>query len=270
LRKIVGGTALNEHIKKIYNTRYFWAHLIRAELKNKFRRSKLGILWTFMNPLLLTLLMSAVFGTVFKMSFGDYAPYILSGLIVWELLSSSFIGGAFSIMNGEQYIRQFNHPIIIYTLKTALVFTITFVIAMASLIVWMVFKSPQNIIIGVITLPLTAVLYFFLSWATTTIAGYTNAKYRDYPQVMALVIQAVWYVSPVFFKKEMFTSNPTLKIIFDLNPITHILALVREPFLYGTMPTLSDYGFTIGSIIILGFIAVQVNKKNQKNVIFYL
>ncbi|CAM2939166.1 ABC transporter permease [Paenibacillus sediminis] len=261
---------MSEYIKKIYQTRYFWSYLVRAELKNKFRRSKLGIFWTFLNPLLLTALMSTVFGVVFKMSFSDYAPYVLSGLIVWELISSSFIGGGHSIMSGEQYIRQFNHPVLIYTLKTALVFTITFIIAMASLALWVVFIEPQNIILGIVTLPLTTLLYFLLSWAITTIAGFVNAKYRDYPQVMALVIQAVWYVSPVFFKREMFISSPTLATAFYLNPITHILNLVRNPFLNGIMPSFSDYFFTIITIVIFAFIAGVLNKRNQHKVIFYL
>jgi len=261
---------LNETILKIYKTRYFWFHLVRAELKNKFRRSKLGILWTFMNPLLLTLLMSIVFGAVFKMEFAEYSPYVLSGLIVWELISSSFIGGGHAIMSGEQYIRQFNHPILIYTLKSALVYTISFLIAMTALVIWIIIKSPQHILLGIASLPITILLYFLMSWAITTIAGYTNTKYRDYPQVMALVIQAVWYVSPVFFMKDMFASNKALKNLFDYNPITHILALIREPFLYGKFPSSIDYLFTIISIIILMFVAAWINKKNQKNVIFYL
>ncbi|OMF66185.1 ABC transporter [Paenibacillus glucanolyticus] len=261
---------MRQYIFKIYRTRYFWSHLVRAELKNKFRRSKLGILWTFMNPLLLTLLMSTVFGVVFKMEFADYAPYVLSGLIVWDLVSSSFIGGGHSIMSGEQYIRQFNHPVIIYTLKSALVSTITFVIAMASLGLWVAVTSPENLILGLVTLPLTILLYFFLSWTVTTIAGFLNAKYRDYPQVTALVIQAVWYVSPVFFKKEMFSSSPALENAFYFNPITHVLNLIRNPFLYGKMPSMSDYVFTIITIMIFGFLAMILNQKNKDKVIFYL
>ena len=267
---IFGGKTLKVYIQKIYQTRFFWSHLVRAELKNKFRRSKLGILWTFMNPLLLTALMSTVFGTVFNMSFADYAPYVLSGLIVWELISSSFIGGGYSIMTGEQYIRQFNHPVIIYTLRSALVFTITFSIAMLSLGIWMLVVSPANVVLGIITLPLTILLYFCLSWAITTIAGFTNAKYRDYPQVMALVIQAVWYVSPVFFKKDMFTSNPALAAFFHYNPITHLLNLIRNPFLYGVMPDATDYLFTLGTIAVFGLWAGKIYKDNHKKVIFYL
>lgn len=223
-----------------------------------------------MNPLLLTALMSTVFGVVFRMEFVDYAPYVLSGLIVWDLISSSFIGGGYSIMTGEQYIRQFNHPVIIYTLRTALVSVISFGIAMTSLVLWMLFMEPENIVPGIITLPLTSLLYFLLSWSVTTIAGFLNTKYRDYPQVIALVIQAVWYVSPVFFKKEMFTSSPVLSQAFYYNPITHILNLVRNPFLYGQMPSVSDYVFTIITILIFALIARQVYIKNQAKVIFYL
>lgn len=258
------------YIQKIYQTRFFWSHLVRAELKNKFRRSKLGILWTFMNPLLLTALMSTVFGVVFNMSFTDYAPYVLSGLVVWDLISASFIGGGYSFLTAEQYIRQFNHPLLIYTLRSALVSTVTFLIAIASLAAWVLFMNPLNLMLGVITLPLTTLLYFVLSWVVTTIAGFLNVKYRDYPQVMALVIQAVWYVSPVFFKKEMFTSSPALETAFYLNPITHILNLIRNPFLYGSMPTSSDYIFTIVTILILALVAWRVYKTNHSKVIFYL
>ncbi|UKS24984.1 ABC transporter permease [Paenibacillus sp. HWE-109] len=260
---------MSEYIRKIYRTRYFWTHLVYAELKNKFRRSKLGFLWVFMNPLLLTLLMTTVFGTVFKTSFGDYAPYILSGIIVWNVISSSIIGGGNSILSGEQYIRQFNHPIVIYTLRSSLVITITFVIEMLSLVIWIIFLNPQNIILGIITFPLTVFLYFLVSWSTTTIAGFINAKYRDYPQVMALIIQALWYVSPVFFKTEMFTTNPVLKNFLNMNPVTHVLALIRNPFLLGVMPTPSDYGFTIGVVFILTIVACWITYKNQDKIIFY-
>lgn len=223
-----------------------------------------------MNPLLLTALMSTVFGVVFKMPFSDYAPYVLSGLIVWDLVSSSFIGGGYSILTAEQYIRQFNHPVLIYTLRSSLVSTITFLISIASLGLWVLFMNPENIFLGIVTLPLTTLLYFFLSWAVTTIAGFLNVKYRDYPQVIALVIQAVWYVSPVFFKKEMFSSSPALEAAFFFNPITHILNLVRNPFLNGTVPSSSDYIFTIVTILIMALLAGALYKKNHSKVIFYL
>lgn len=254
----------------IYETRYFWIHLSKAELKYKFRRSKLGIMWTFLNPLLLTLLMTVVFGTVFKMSYTDYAPYILSGLIVWDVLSSAVISGGSAIMVSESYIRQCNHPIIIYPLKSALVNTASFLIAMNALLIWILFTAPNNILMGIITIPLTTIFYFLLSWALIIIASFINTKFRDYQQVMALVMQALWYVSPVFFRGEMFTSNKSLQLLFNLNPITHILNLVREPFLYGRFPSVMSYLYVTIVILLVWFIAIIKLKKEEKTMIFYL
>lgn len=261
---------MKEYFLKIYQTRYFWIHLSKADLKYKFRRSKLGILWTLLNPLLLTVLMTVVFGTVFKMSYLDYAPYILSGLVVWELLSNSVIAGGNAILSGETYIRQCSHPVSIYPLKSAIVYTISFLIGIIGVIIWVLFSAPQNIILGILTLPLTTIMYFFLSWPTVIIASFINTKYRDYPQVMALIIQALWYVSPVFFKDKMFKSSALLEKFFNMNPITHILNLVREPFLYGKLPSTSSYLYVLLIIVILTLVAHIYIKKNEKDIIFYL
>jgi lipopolysaccharide transport system permease protein len=214
--------------------------------------------------------MSLVFSTVFRQQLGEYLIYILSGIVVWDLISSSTISGGGCILNSEQYIRQFNHPITIYTLRYALLNTITFAIEINALFFWILISRPFNLIIGLLTLPLTLVLYFLLAWPVTTIAGYLNAKYRDYPQVMALVMQTIWYLSPVFFKKEQFLSNKMLSLFFDLNPITHILSLIREPLLYGKMPSIQNYGYVLLTILIFSFWAYKVNKNNEKKIIFYL
>lgn len=261
---------MKEYFVKIYNSRYFWIHLAKADLKYKFRRSKLGILWTFLNPLFLTLLMTIVFGTVFNIPYGEYAPYILSGLTVWELLTSSVIAGGNAILVGDAYIRQFNHPISIYPLKGALVNIVSFLIANISLIIWLLFSNPENIILGLVTLPLTTILYFLIAWPIVIIASFINTKYRDYPQVMALVMQALWYVSPVFFRGDMFQKSVQLKNFFYNNPITHILNLVREPFLYGKLPSAMDYGHVIVLILVLSIFAIVKIKKNEKDIIFYL
>lgn len=261
---------MKNYINRIYETRYFWTHLAKAELKYKFRRSKLGILWTFLNPLLLTALMTIVFGTVFNMSYTDYAPYILSGLIIWDLLSASVIGGGSSILGAEAYIRQCNHPVIIYPLKSAIVNTFSFLLAMNALSIWILFVAPENILLGVITIPLTGLLYFFLSWGIVIIASIINTKFRDYPQIMALIMQALWYISPVFFRGGMFMSNKHLEVLFNINPITHILNLVREPFLNGRLPSVMNYGFTIILILIVWGIAILKIRKEEKDIIFYL
>lgn len=260
----------NEYLHYLFKYRYFWAYLARCDLIARYRRSKLGMLWIMLSPLFLTLIISVVFGTIFKQPIAQYAPYILAGMVAWEFLSISVIVNGMSFISSESYIRQFNHPVSLYTLKSTVVATVNFLIAMIALAIWSLFIQPMNVIIGLITLPLTVVIYFLTGWALSTIAAFLNTKYRDYPQMMALIMQAIWYVSPVFFQESMFVGNKFLAQWFWLNPITHLLYLLRKPFLYGQMPGLEDYGFSLLLMVICGLVAIWMNKKYSKRVIFYL
>nr|WP_315023644.1 ABC transporter permease [uncultured Aminipila sp.] len=261
---------MKEYLKKIYESRYFWLHLARIELKNKFRRSKLGILWTFINPLCMTAIMAAVFSIVFHQDLVTYAPYILSGILFWDMLNSSLIGGGFTIIGNESYIRQFSHPITIYMLKSAIVYIISFLIALISLILWVAIIAVENLPIAFISLPLTILIFFVLIFSSTTIAAYTNTKYRDYPQMVPLILQTLWYLSPVFFQEDMFKQNEFLYTWFNCNPITHILMLIRKPFLEGQYPSTTNYLVSIGTVLLLAILAYRCNKKNSNDIIFYI
>lgn len=261
---------MKSYIQKVYKTRYFWSHLAKGDLQSRFRRSKLGVLWIIAQPFFLTIIMSVVFSTVFQQELGEYLLYILSGIVVWDLLTASIIGGSNSILQSEQYIRQFNHPISIYTLRFGVLNIVTFLIELIALVIWCVCTRPNTLLMAVITLPGTVIIYFILSWALVTIAGYSNTKYRDYPQIMTLLMQALWYVSPVFFKEELFLTNKFLISMFKWNPITHILALIRNPFLFGKMPSFENYIFSINTVLIICIWAYLVNRKNEKKIIFYL
>lgn len=221
-------------------------------------------------PLALTLILSFVFSTIFNQPMGDYAVYVLSGIVVWDLITAAFNGGGRCLIGAEAYIRQFNHPKAIYSLEAAIVYCYTFLIELTGLIVWLLFVNPENILLGLLSLFPTFILVFILTWEITTIAGYTNAKYYDYPQLIGLILQAVYFISPIFLKTEMFVEKAGLNTVYQLNPISHILNLVREPFLYGRMPALWDYGYVIFVLVLVGGIAYLINRKHEKNVIFYL
>lgn len=260
---------MREYWSKIYETRYFWSHLAIMDLKSRFRRSKLGLLWTVFQPFLLTIVMAVVFSTVFHQPLGDYLLYILSGMVVWDVLTMSVNNGGSCFLSSEQYARQFKHPMTIYSLRYAVFTIITFLIELIALVIWVLIYVPETLLFSVITIPLTGILLFILSWELTTLAGYANTKYRDYPQIIGLVMQTIWYLSPVFFREEMFTSSVTLSVFFRLNPLTHLLNLVRKPFLYGIMPSGTDYLFILGTILVFGVLSWASNKKNEAKIIFY-
>ena len=261
---------IKTYFTRLYKLRYFIIHLVKIDLKNKFRRSKLGLIWTFLSPLLLTLIMASVFSVAFHSDIATYAPYILTGILFWDVVSSAFQAGGYSIIGNDCFIRQCDHPITMYTLKSAIVYIITFCIAIISLLCWLVFVNPLGILIGMLWLLPAVVIYFLIAWAGTTIAGYTCAKYRDYPMMVPLIMQVFWYLSPVFFQEEQFQSNEVLYAWFNINPITHLLNLIRKPFLYCACPSGEDFLISLAFAVLLVFFAVRVNRKVGRSVIFYL
>lgn len=260
---------MKSYLKRVWKAHYFWRHLANAELRTKFRRSSLGIFWAFLNPLLLTALLCLVIGGMFKQPWREFAPYVFSGLIVWEFVVSSVIAGCFSIMNAEPYIKQFNHPMAIYALKTVIVNFTTFLIGFAGLFLWIGVEMPNHIGISIISLPISFILLCLLGWPLSMIAALINTKFRDFQQMMAIILQAIWYVSPVFLQASMF-KNANLGFMVEYNPVTHILNLFRKPLLQGVFPSIADYFFVIGILIILYAIAIIKVYKEEKNIIYYI
>ena len=261
---------IKKYLEDVYRARFFWEHLARIELKNKFRRSKLGILWTCVSPLCLTAIMSIVLATAFHVDILNYAPYILSGLLFWDIMNGAFVGASYVIVANDAYIRQFSHPVTIYTLKSAIVLIISFCIALLSLTGWIGIIQPFNLLMALFTLPGTLCIYFVLAWSGATISAFTCTKYRDYPQLAPLILQTIWYVSPVFFQESMFESSRFLYAWFQANPITHLLFLLRTPFLDGCLPTTTNYLVSIVFVSVLAISAVLVNRKNARDIIFYI
>lgn len=258
-----------QYWKRIDNARYFLLHLIRWDIKFRFRGSKIGIFWTILQPLLLTLIISGVFGFVFHQEMREYAPYILSGLLVWDVINAAVVGNSYCFLQAETYIKQFAHPLIIYPMRASMVSMITFFIAFTAFLVWMLILYPQNLIVGIIALPLTTVTYFIFSWSLSIISAHLHIRFRDYPYIMNLVMQVLWYFSPVFFKKEMFGESGILNLLFRLNPVTQALNLIRIPFFEGRFPPLQCYFYLLILMVIAVSTAYLTNKKCEKTVIFY-
>lgn len=260
---------IKEYLVDIYKARFFWSHLVRAELNVKYRRSFFGMLWTLLHPLLLTILLAVVFGTIFKSPFLDFAPFVYSGLIVWDFVVSSVTTGSNSIINAEAYIRQFKHPMAIYSLKQALVCSINLLIAGIGLLVWCTVMYPQNFLISICALPFSIVLLIFMSWGITTLTAFINVKFRDFQQFSLIILQAIWFVSPVYFEPKVFVAAGLTELLV-YNPVTHILNLARKPLLEGCFPDVVDYIFVVGIIIVLAMVCAYQVSKEEKELVYFL
>lgn len=257
------------YLQNVWAARYFWVHLSLADIRTKYRRSSLGIAWAVIQPFMMTLLLTFVMGNFFHTDMTEYAPFIFSGIITWEFVVNSSIIGCSSFINAEGYIKQFKHPLIIYTIRSVIPCIINFFYALIGLIIWVLLWKPANAGLSWLSLPFTFVLLFLFALPLSTINAFIGTKFRDFSQLLVIMLQIVYYISPIFFLPKLFVSAH-LDFLIRYNPVAHLLNLVRNPLLHGTFPSFDDYFYTIVASLILWLWSWVMIKNNEENIIFYI
>lgn len=253
----------------VWKARYFWAHLAMSDLRARWRGTFFGVLWSVIQPLGLTALLAIVLSRLFNAEITTFAPYVLSGVIIWEFIGTNVTGGSLAFVQADAYIRQTKHPLAIYSLRTVLGSLVVLLMASSSLYVWAALVLPENFgwhwLATLAVFPILALV----AWPLGTLLAYVGARFRDLPHATGLVLQAIWFISPVYFEVSMFR-NGGLDVLVDNNPIYHVMQIMRAPLLEGAWPTVMNFTFPLTLALVFAVLAWLVGRKAEANVIFYL
>src|SRR5205085_12622087 len=104
------------YLRSIWRCRYFWLSLVKMDLRTRYRRSVLGLGWSLLHPIAMTIILCVVFATLFQAKIQEYGPFVLAGLATWSFIVSSTTQGCQCFFTGESYIRQYPSPLAIFPL----------------------------------------------------------------------------------------------------------------------------------------------------------
>ena len=91
----------DDYLSDIWRLRYFWTALVRNDLRNRYRRSIIGIGWSLLHPIAMTVVLCAVLCPLFQQTGADYAPFLLSGLTLWGFIMAVVTQGCHCFFQGE-------------------------------------------------------------------------------------------------------------------------------------------------------------------------
>lgn len=260
---------VRDYIAGIYASRYFWWNLTLADLRFKYRRSYFGVLWSIFQPLALTMLLSFVMGRFFKVPMHRMAPYIFSGMVTWDFVIGTSMTGCTALVNSGCYIQLFNHPMAIYTIRCTLSVFINYLYAMFGVLVWSMIAFPGSIGLCYIALPPAALILFLCGWSLATICAYAGVRFHDLPQFLVIILQMIWYMSPVFFPLEFF-ETAKLTWLLRINPVYHVLELFRMPLLDGAFPSWEHIAWSLGTVVVSLIVAVVFICCFERKTIYYV
>ena len=228
-----------------------WIRFAFHDIRQRFRRSVLGPFWLTISMGTMVAVLGFVFSTLFHQDVAKTLPYIATGVIFWGLLTTCINEGATVFIAAESDIRNLPMPLSVHFYRMMARNVVIWVFNMAIyavVVVWFELVPGWNILWFI-----PGFVLFLINGAWISLAvGVLSTRYRDIPQVIANVIQVVFFLTPIFWSPETLPNRPAF-VLF--NPFYHLIEIVRAPLL-GALVPLESWGLCIGMAVAgLGFTA---------------
>ena len=231
-----------------------------------YRRSIVGQFWITLGMATQIITISLVFGILFRIPSKDYLPYVATGIIVWNLISGSILESTRSYIESEQLIKQLPVDFLTYNVRTIsrnlLVFFHNSLILPITMLFLGILPSMETLLL----LPGLALLLANLCWISV-ILGVAATRFRDLIQVAASLMMVLFYVTPVMWKIETLGDSISGHYLLGLNPLYHLLQIVRLPLL-GKLPTQENWLISL-VLLLLGTLAARSIYRLNKDKLAY-
>lgn len=260
---------MNQYIKNFQKFEPLLLELVTRDVKIKYRKSFLGVLWTLLNPLMMMIVLSVVFSNLFRFGVENYPVYILTGQVIFNFYSESTTSAMSSILNNAQLIKKIYIPKYLFTLARISSSVINIMASFSALILVMVFMRMElhyTMFLGIIPIGCLIVLSTGVGLVLATI----TVKFRDIMHLYSVFITALTYLCPVIYPMSFLEGTPIVYTLVSLNPLTIIMNMFRELVIYGTIPSVLSFVAAIGVSGIALIIGLIVFYKNQDKFILNL
>lgn len=260
---------MSQYMAAIWKCRYFWLSLVQMDLRTRYRRSLIGLGWSLLQPIAMTIVLCVVFGSLFGKNPIEYGPWILVGLCFWNFIMACTLQGTECLFRGEKYIRQFPAPMAIYPLRTVLGAAFHFLVAL--LVVTLMrfgFKGFGGLSSFFGLIPVFLML-LVLGWSLAVLAGFSTAHFPDVQHLAEVGLQILFYGTPIIYPPE-FLRDKGLGWIIDFNPMAAFVEGLRAPLLDGQIPSMEAMGVMGLSTVLLAAAATRVLVKMEPRIIFHL
>lgn len=230
---------------------YRWRELVftlsRIDIRQRYRRSALGVWWNLISLSITMGALGYIWSNIFKTDLKSYLPYFAAGYILWNYIAALVNEGANAFITAESLIRQSNVPLQIHTariiVRNLIILAINCVVLVLIFMVMGIAVSLFDILMAFIGVLLGLML---ITPAVMALA-IACARFRDLPQVVSNILQLMFFVTPIMWKREALSAEH--QWIADWNPLLLVLDAIRGPLL-GRLLEPQQYLLLIAEIVV--------------------
>jgi lipopolysaccharide transport system permease protein len=254
---------MSNSFKELWNNRSLILNLSVNDVKLRYKNSILGFLWTFLEPLLMLMVLFFVFTNVIKSDIDNYPLYLLLGLIMWYMFSRATNMGLVSLTDRAHIIQKIyiqKEVLVISSCITAFIMMIFEFAVFGFFLVLFQFVPPMTIVL----LPVILLEIFILSLGVSFLLSILNVYFKDIRFIWQVVLQAGFFITPIIYTLDMFPEN--IRVILELNPMAHIISMSHNLILYGTPVDVNSVYYLLVVTFAIFVVGYVVFRKKESNI----
>ena len=248
--------------KELYKYRELLKTNVKKEIRGKYKGSFLGVLWSFMNPLLMTLVYAIVFPYLLRNTEPHYVTYIVTGILPWNWFTISIALGTTIILANSGIIKKVYFPREILPISVVTSGMVNFLISCLIILIF-VFCAGIGVSWYLVFLPLVILAQYLLTLGIIFITGAINIYVRDLEYIVNFFVTMLFYATPILYSVKMFEGTAVAKLV-NLNPMTIIINAYRDIFFYKSMPHIKTLLVLIALCALFCYLALLFFKKLSK------
>jgi ABC-type polysaccharide/polyol phosphate export permease len=247
--------------KRLYAYRELLKTNVKKEIRGKYKGSFLGVIWSFMNPLLMVLVYAFVFPYIMRIQEHNYLIFLITAIIPWNFFTTVISQGTTTVLVNANIIKKVYFPREILPISVVTSGLINFLISCIIIFIFLIF-SGVGFSYYILLLPFIIIIQYILSLAIVFALCAIDVYVRDVEYIMNFIIMMLFYATPVLYSFSLIPEK--VRFIFNLNPMAHIITSYRDILYYHQLPNMFNIVIVGVASILLLFIGYGIFKKLEK------
>lgn len=247
--------------KNLYDYRELLKTSVKKDIGGKYKKSFLGVLWSFLNPLLQIGVYALVFPLIMKSNETNYTVFICCGLIPWNFFSAAINRSSFTMVENGNILKKVFFPREILPVSVVTSELINFIISTLIILVF-VLGYGIGLTKFVLLYPLILLVQYILLIGISFLISSITVYLRDLQHFVGVFLQLLFYATPIAYSANVIPSD--FKWILKYNPMTYIIEGFRDIFYYQQMPDIQSLLVVFGVSLILCILGYLIFSKLQR------
>jgi len=251
----------------ILRYRYYLRQAVARDVRKRYKRSVMGYFWSMLNPLLMMLILTAVFSAIMKRPAKDYAVFLLCGLLPWEFFSSTISQSLSAIRAHMNIILQVPVPKYIFLLAIAISNLTTFMLSLGALLLVMIITGAP-FYWSMLALPLVLLPLFIFAVGMCTLFAVANVFFEDTTHLTGVILRGMYFLCPIIYSRDRLPEN--LVRWLALNPIFEQIEFMHGLFGAGALPDTQVYLVNVGVSLAVLYAGLWVFRRAEDKFIYFM